>query len=63
MRVHTVCFHEKIQSEVHLNICYRHKKQIRTNDFCSIRISLYIKLTLSEKVPITPFEHFIFFIP
>ena len=25
IRVHTVGFHEKIKSEVHLNICSRHK--------------------------------------
>ena len=27
IRVHIVCFHEKIKSEVHLNICSRRKKQ------------------------------------
>ena len=26
--VHIVCFHDKILSEVNLNICSRHKKQI-----------------------------------
>ena len=27
IRVYSVCFHQKIQSEVHLNICNRSKKQ------------------------------------
>ena len=27
IRVHSVCFHDKIQSEVHLNICNRRNKQ------------------------------------
>ena len=27
IRVHIVWFHEKIESEVHLNLCSRHKKQ------------------------------------
>ena len=28
IRVHNVCFHYKIRSEVRLNICSRHKKQM-----------------------------------
>ena len=38
IRVHIVCFHDKILSEVHLNICNRHKKR---TPFSGQKYSMY----------------------